>query len=95
MIERSKGNAELVISTRSVGMSLARPFKAGENQQHRLRRVATLESGNQIQSSLRDENSPILIPALKRRAKLISTLRVEGTQEKLTVADNSKIRSNL
>ncbi|HEV2826014.1 MAG TPA: hypothetical protein VGW76_00315 [Pyrinomonadaceae bacterium] len=56
MIERSKGTAELIISTRSVDMSLARPFKAGKNQQHRLRRVATLENGNQIQSWLRDEN---------------------------------------
>jgi zinc protease len=83
MIERFKATAELAISTRSVGMSLAWPFKAGKNQQHRQRRVATLESGNQIQSSLRADIPSILSPALKRRAKLISTLRVEGTQAKL------------
>jgi hypothetical protein len=70
----------MVLSTRSVDMSLARPFKAGKVKQNRPRRVATHETGSRIQSSLSDENRNDLIPALKRRAKLMPTLRVEDTE---------------
>ena len=44
-----------MFSTRSVGMNLARPFKAGKHQKKCPRRVATFDL-LQIQSSLRDED---------------------------------------
>jgi hypothetical protein len=60
-------------------MSLARPFKAGKNKHGLPRRVATPET-RVIQPSLRDANRDNRIPALKRRAKLIPTLRVEDSR---------------
>jgi hypothetical protein len=57
-------------------MSLARPFKAGEAKRCISVASDASKSGS-IQSSLRDENCNNLIPALKRRAKLIPPLRVE------------------
>jgi hypothetical protein len=63
-------------SARSAGMSLARPFKAGKGHESYQRRVATLEID---EFNRRYATSPAnhVIPALKRRAKLIPTLRVE------------------
>ena len=60
-------------------MNLARPFKAGKAVERlAVSRVATPESGAQLQTSLRDERDLMrLVPALKGRAKLIPTLRVE------------------
>src|SRR3989442_3516389 len=70
------GRSDQVSSTRSVGMSLARPFKAGARAKVFASRS---DAGNwrPFQSSLRDETRQHLIPALKRRAKLIPTLRAE------------------
>jgi len=51
-------------STRSVGMNLDRPFKAGEMQQDIPRRLATSETGAVFQSSLCDEKRHDLIPGV-------------------------------
>jgi hypothetical protein len=59
-------------------MNLARLFKAGNDGVNTSRRVATHEI-EEIQSSLRDGYRTSLFPALKRRAKFRSTLRVENT----------------
>ena len=64
-----------VLSTRSVRMNLARPFKAGKDQRGVRRRVATTETGFNCRYATRTSND--LIPALKRRAKFIATLCVE------------------
>jgi hypothetical protein len=59
-------------------MNLARPFKAGQAHQGISRRVAT--TGNLGPDSIvatRREQQITSTPALKRRAKLMPTLRVE------------------
>ena len=66
------------LSTRSVSPSLARLSGRGGRQEKYLRSVATLET-SPIHASLRDEKKKNLIPALKRRAKLVRTLRVEDS----------------
>jgi hypothetical protein len=77
-VAQTSGSSEQVLSTRSVDVNLARSFKAGEmaNEvfiaQRRLKLV-------RIQLALCDKAGNHLIPALKRRAKLIPTLRVEAT----------------
>src|SRR5947209_10126329 len=57
-------------------MSLARPFKAGARQKCS-RRVATPEIGALFNRRYATKPGNHLIPALKRRAKLIPTLRAE------------------
>jgi hypothetical protein len=60
-------------------MILARPFKAGKNQQSVL--VAQRRLKLELDAtSLRDENLNDRIPALKRRAKFRPTLRAEDTR---------------
>ena len=57
-------------------MNLARRFNAGDHGPRGSRRVATIESA--FQASLRDAAHVVdSSPALKDRAKLIPTLRVE------------------
>ena len=58
-------------------MNLARPFKAGKGQRGVRRRVATPETGFNRRYATRTGTN--VIPALKRRAKFIPTLRVEDT----------------
>ena len=61
-------------------MSLAGRFNAGIMVVVTSRRVATIDIGFQIPASLRDAVHFLdSIPALKDRAKLIPTLRVERT----------------
>ncbi|MDX6498207.1 MAG: hypothetical protein QOG23_1467 [Blastocatellia bacterium] len=66
-------------SARSVAMSLARPFKAGERSMKYQRRVATREINGRFNRRYATRLANHVIPALKRGAKLIATLRVEGT----------------
>jgi hypothetical protein len=61
----------------SVGMNLARPFKAGESSITYLRRVATAETGAQFNRRYATRHTMRLVPAFKGRAKLIPTLRDE------------------
>ena len=63
---QNKGNSEQVFSTRSVDLTLARPFKAGSRVVvFQTRRVATIEAP--IQASLRDaRNFGGLFPGLER-----------------------------
>jgi hypothetical protein len=94
-----------MLSTRSVRMNLARPFKGNnilddillpfqgrgpragnprgvegrEGPIARARRVATSETGANSIVATRRKQANNLIPALKRRAKFIPTLRVEDT----------------
>jgi hypothetical protein len=70
-----------VSSTRSVRMNLARPFKAGERSTRCLRRVATSETRPDSIVALRRGQAVNPIPALKRRAKFIPKLRVEGLSD--------------
>jgi len=63
-------------STRSVGMNLARRFNAGIRLVSVSRRVATIESSVRRGYATRVHCYPF--PALKGRAKLIPTLRVES-----------------
>ena len=62
-------------STRSGGMNLARRFNAGEGSTRRSRRVATPDK--RLNRRYATGTIPNLSPALKGRAKLIPTLRVE------------------
>jgi len=69
-----------VFSTRSVGVTLARRFNAGERVVGFSRRVATTDFPNILKLffSRRDATQCFVdpYPALKRRAKLMMTLRV-------------------
>jgi hypothetical protein len=68
-----------MLSTRSVGMSLARRFNAGgKYQPYYDRRVATLEIGICFSRRYATKTTRRLVPALKRRAKLIPSLRAEN-----------------
>jgi hypothetical protein len=58
-------------------MNLARPFKAGKKPKGIRRRVATTKEKASIVARRREPTTN-RNPALKRRAKLISTLRVEN-----------------
>jgi hypothetical protein len=58
-------------------MNLARPFKAGNGPTRRSRRVATRETGFNRRYATRTNTNLVL--ALKRQAKFMPTLRVEGT----------------
>jgi hypothetical protein len=62
-------------STRSVGMTLARRFNAGDQVATRPRRIATIESTLRLRYATRTLLNPF--PALKGRAKVMPTLRVE------------------
>jgi hypothetical protein len=63
---------------RSGSMNLARPFKAG-NKHSNFSVVASATVESKAHSSLTRRGLGVhLIPALKRRAKLIPTLRVEN-----------------
>ena len=68
-----------MLSTRSVGMNLARPFKAGRESARTPRRVATTETAG-INRRYATRTFGNFNPALKRRAKLRPTLRVETAQ---------------
>ena len=76
---QTEGSSEQVLSTRSVGMNLARPFKAGKGQ--RGVRVASRRLKLALEFNRRyattASNAPV--PALKGRAKFMPTLRVEDT----------------
>jgi hypothetical protein len=78
-----------MLSTRSVGMNLARSFKAGRETTTRwaVSHSDALKLRSRIQSSLCDEDRHDPIPALKRRAKLITTLRVENTHSNRCLSD--------
>jgi hypothetical protein len=80
------------LSTRSGGTNLARPFqpgsprgqpawggRAGNCQGNDPRRVAKAETNLYAIVATRRKPARTLIPALKRRAKIAPTLRVEGT----------------
>jgi hypothetical protein len=67
------GNSEQVLSTRSVGLNLALPFNRGPRSGSPSG-VAWPGKLNEVFPARTRNN---LIPALKRRAKLIATLRVE------------------
>ena len=71
------GVADQVLSTRSVVMTLGRPFKAGKWSTERSRRVATSETRAQFNRRYATRTGDDLIPALKRPANFIPTLRVE------------------
>jgi hypothetical protein len=58
-------------------LSLARRFNAGKYAIEATRRVATTENMTQIVTTRRNNPTPLFLPALKRRAKVMSTLRVE------------------
>jgi len=60
-------------------MNLARRFKAGKEPPKCLRRIATPETGANFNRRYATRTAQNLIPALKRRAKFMPTLRVEGT----------------
>ncbi|HBB89059.1 MAG TPA: hypothetical protein DC047_15750 [Blastocatellia bacterium] len=79
MLEKHRLKESLKSSTRSVRTNLARPFKAGNDQAEHSRRVATLETRAYSIVATRRKQKKDLIPALKRRAKLVQTLRVKGT----------------
>ena len=64
---------------RSVDMNLARPLKAGKAERDMPRRVATAEIEAEFNHRYATGTANNLIPALKRRAKFIPTLRVENT----------------
>ena len=68
-----------MFSTRSVDVNLARPFKAGNVQPRCSRRVVTPETKGGFNRRYATSTGNNLIPALKRRAKFIPTLRVEDT----------------
>jgi len=68
-----------VSSTRSVGLTLARRFNAGERMVGCSRRLATTDfPKSQTVFSRRDATNVFVdpYPALKRRAKFMTTLRV-------------------
>jgi len=69
-----------VSSTRSVGVTLARRFNAGEERGGSSRRVATTDFPNilSVFSAVATRRKCFLdpAPALKRRAKFMTTLRV-------------------
>jgi hypothetical protein len=67
-------------------MNLARPFKAGKSQQRFAVTVAT--SGLKVYSivATRRQRGDNVSPALKRRAKFISTLRVETLDRSFLLA---------
>ena len=67
-------------------MSLARRFNAGTGWLRGCRRVATIEFTLVSGVATRREGFVRLFPALKGRAKLISTLRVDGTCSELPSA---------
>jgi len=66
-------------------MDLARRFNAGWDQRNirvASRRLKTIVRISESQSSRRDANKPTTcFPALKRRAKLMTTLHVEGADQ--------------
>jgi HAE1 family hydrophobic/amphiphilic exporter-1 len=66
------------------------PFKAGGKVMRRLRRVATLETGLNRRYATRTDSYQI--PALKRRAKLMPTLRVEDTCSALSEVRQTRWR---
>jgi hypothetical protein len=57
-------------------MNLARRFNAGTAQRYHARRVATSEELDSTVATRRKDSWLIAFPALKRRAKFMSTLRV-------------------
>jgi hypothetical protein len=71
------------ILTRSVGVTLARRFNAGERVVGCSRRVATTEFPNILKLfsavAMRREYFVDSYPALNRRARLMMTLRVDRT----------------
>ena len=66
-------------STRSVGLSLARPFKAGRRASEFPRHVATTELSAAFRRRYATRTTRLPFPALKGRAKFIATLRVDRT----------------
>ena len=79
IVAQTSGSSEQALSTRSVDLNLARPFKAGKVRTKFSRRVATPESNVNSIVAMRREPLHHRIPALKRRAKFKPTLRVEDT----------------
>ena len=68
-------------STRSVGVTLARRFNAGKRAVSCSRRVATSDLpmfSNVFSRRDATTNVSLIYPALKRRAKFITTLRVNS-----------------
>ncbi len=70
------GSDEQLSSTRSVGVNLAQPFKAA-NFQASVRVAKRRLKQAELNRRYATRASKNLSPALKRRAKLILTLRVE------------------
>jgi hypothetical protein len=64
-------------STRSVGMNLARPFKAGNPQPSGPASRSDVRTSGEFNRRYATGTANNLIPALKGRAKFRPTLRVE------------------